>query len=351
MTFTRACLACCLAAVLAGCRNTPPTMPTVEDPWQAARMPALPISSSLWSIAFHGDEGRVLGQSSDYVQFSRGAGGAWTAVAFRQLPNKSVLQDLALAAGGVVVGGFAKQGVDTCLVHDERDGLVGNIQRPGLGIAAVDGDEALMVAGGAGIGGVLWTSTAPQQWDIATTPLDPAHEAGITDVFVGNGEALACGYERSATTTPVLLRRQAGDGSWQLMPLGASIAGKTLLCVAAADDGTMMLGGLDGARAFAWKRGSDGIWRALSLPDGDLIGGVRDVLPTPGGVWYLACGGSGGNGLATIIRMEGDTLKRDHRPFIGTIAQLARAADGTICAVGWSLTEGTNLRVPLLLER
>ncbi len=354
MNTTRALAACCcLATLLAGCRNSPPTMPVDEDPWQAARMPQMTLGSSLSAIAFSGDRGLALGlaagkATTSYMLLERGANGAWTPATLDDLPNTAVLVDLAVSAGGIVAGGLAKQGSDTCLVHDERDMLVGNTERPGLGIAAVDGDDALMVAGGAGYGGVLWTSDTPQVWDIATTPLDPAHEGGFTDVFVGNGEALACGYDSGAATPQVLLRRQAGDGTWQAMPLGASIAGKTLQCVAAGEDGTMMLGGLDGSRAFAWKRGTDGIWRSLALPDGDLIGGVNDVLPAPGGVWYLACGGTG---LATIIRMDGDTLKRDLKPFVGTVEQLARAADGTICAVGWTLTEGTGLRKALLLER
>jgi hypothetical protein len=362
VTTLRLSLGCCLIALLlVGCRNTPPTMPPTSDPWQAANTPTLTLGSSLSSIAFAGDRGVALGQAAgkagnNYMLLSRGASGAWTHISLADPPSASVLLDAALTAEGVVIGGLLRQGADTCLVYDERGFAPARIVRPGFGIAAVDGDDALMVAGGSGIGGVLWTSRTPQFWEVAATPLDPTHEGGFTDVFVGNGEALACGFDDGAATPQIVLRLQASDNTWHLLPLGAGAADKTLRCIAAGDDGTMMLGGIAGAggaapRAFAWLRGVDGIWRALTLPDGDMIGGVNDVLPVPGGVWYLACGGEGGSELATILRLEGGTIKRDLKPFIGTIEQLARAADGTICAVGWSVTEGTGLRQPLLLER
>lgn len=362
MTTVRLSLGCCLVGLLlAGCQNSPPTMPENTDPWRPANTPLMTLGSSLQSVAFSGNHGVALGLASgkagsNDMLLSRGNTGAWTHISLDDPPEASVLVDAALSAEGVVIGGTLRQGSDTCLVYDERGFAPANIVRPGVGIAAVDGDDALMVAGGTGIGGVLWTSRTPQFWEIAVTPLDPMHEGGFTDVFVGNGEALACGFDDGAATPQVVVRLQASDNTWHLVPLGAGTAGKTLQCVAAGDDGTMMLGGIAGAggsapRAFASLRGSDGVWRALTLPDGDMIGGVNDVLPAPGGVWYLACGGEGGSGLATILRLEDGAIKRELKPFIGTIRQLARSADGTLCAVGWSLTEGTHLRQPLLLER
>lgn len=362
MTTARLSFGCCLVGLLlAGCRNSAPTMPGNPDPWRAANTPTMTLGSSLSSVAFAGDRGVALGLASgkagaDYMLLSRGATGAWTHISLADPPSASVLVDAALSAEGIVIGGLLRQGSDTCLVYDERGFAPATIQRPGFGISAIDGDDALMVAGGSGIGGVLWTSRTLQFWEIAATPLDPLHEGGFTDVFVGNGEALACGFDDGAATTQVVLRLQASDDTWHLLPLGAGAAGKTLQCVAAGDDGTMMLGGIAGAggsapRAFAWLRGVDGAWRTLTLPDADMIGGVNDVLPAPGGVWYLACGGEGGSGLGTILRMEGGAIRRDLKPFIGTIEQLARSSDGTLCAVGWSLTEGTGLRQPLLLER
>ncbi len=362
MTTIRLSLGCCLIGLLmAGCRNAPPTMPGDADPWRPANTPTMTLGSSLSSVVFAGNRGIALGLASGkagagYVLLSRGATGAWTHISLEDPPSAAVLLDAALSAEGIVIGGTLRQGSDTCLVYDERGFAPASIVRPGFGIAAIDGDDALMVAGGSGIGGVLWTSRTPQFWEIAVTPLDPLHEGGFTDVFVGNGEALACGFDDGAATPQVVLRLQASDGTWNPVLLGAGIAGKTLQCVAAGDDGTMMLGGIAGAggsapRAFAWLRDVDGVWRALTLPDGDMIGGVNDVLPAPGGVWYLACGGEGGSGLGTILRLEDGTIKRDIKPFIGTIEQLARSADGTLCAVGWSLTEGTGLRQPLLLER
>ena len=347
----------CLVLLLAGCRNTPPTMPVNTDAWQAADMPALALGSSLSSVAFAGDRGVALGQATGkvgagYLLLERGTNGTWTRGTLGLVPSSALLVDAAVSASGIVAGGSLGAARDSCLVHDERGYAPANIGRPGVGIAAIDGDDVLMVAGGTGIGGILWTSRTSQYWESAATPLDPLHEGGFTDIFVGNGEALACGFDDGAATPQVVLQLQASDNTWHLLPLGAAASGKTLQCIAAGADGTMLLGGLDGANhAFAWQRGADGVWRALTLPDGDLIGGVNDVLPAPGGVWYLACGGEGGAGLATILRMEGATIKRDLKPFMGSIEHLARAADGTLCAVGWSLTQGTNLRQAVLLER
>lgn len=362
VTTVRLCLGCCLVGLLlAGCQNSRPTMPENTDPWRAANTPSMALGSGLLSVAFSGNHGVALGMASgktgaNYTLLSRGSTGAWTHASLDAPPVAAVLVDAAVSTGGIVIGGTLWQGSDTCLVYDERGYASARIVRPGVGIAAVDGDDVLMVAGGTGIGGVLWTCRTPQYWEIATTPLDLTHEGGFTDVFVGNGEALACGFADGAIQPQVLLRLRTSDNTWNPVLLDAGIAGKTLQCVAASEDGTMMLGGIAGAggpapRAFAWLRAGDGVWRALTLPDGDMIGGVNDVLPAPGGVWYLACGGEGGSGLATILRLEGGVVTRELKPFIGTIRQLARSADGTLCAVGWSLTEGTHLRQPLLLER
>ena len=54
-------------------------------------------------------------------------------------------------------------------------------------------------------------------------------------------------------------------------------------------------------------------------------------------------------GRAALTRLE-EKAKRE-TVTRKNIEQLARSTDGTLCAVGWSLTEGTGLRQPLLLER
>ena len=91
------------------------------------------------------------------------------------------------------------------LIYDERGVAPAAFARDGLGIAAIDGDDALMLAGGTAVGGGLWASRAPGHWTFDRTPLDPLQEGGYTDVFVGHGRALACGFDDGADTLQVVV--------------------------------------------------------------------------------------------------------------------------------------------------
>ena len=353
--------AICGLALLAGCRAEPPTLPTPADPWREADLPLLPLGSDLAAITFAGTGGYALGHAvgkagSDYLLLWRDPTRHWVRVHLTDPPANAVMLDVAAGASGVVLGGFMQQNTDPCLVYDQRGVVPTTIGRGGLGIAAVDGDDALMVAGGTAVGGALWASRSPGQWTVQTTPLAPLREGGFTDVFVRDGRALACGFADGADTLQVLLSLDEADGIWRKVYLGAGAGDKTLRCVAAAADGTLMLGGLADAggpdpRAFLWRRDVDGHWTSLALPNGDAIGGVNDILPAPDGAWYVACGGEGGWGLATLLRVDGSTITSELKFFYGTMSQLAVDEAGVLHAVGFRLTSGAGLPQPLLLTR
>lgn len=351
---------CCLT-LLAGCRETLPTMPENHDPWRESDLPLLPLDTSLASISFAGQGGYVLGQAfgkagSDYLLLRRDDSRHWVRVFLADPPDNAVFLAVAASATGVVLGGFMPQDVEPCLVYDERGGVPQTVGRAGWGITAVDGDDALMVAGGTASGGALWVSRTPGQWTIESTPLDPQHEGGFTDVFVGGGRTLACGFEDGADTLQVVLSLSETDGIWRKISLGAGARDKTLRCIAASPDGTLMLGGIAGAggpdaRAFVWRRAPGGAWTNLALPEGDVIGGANDIIPAPGGAWYVACGGEGGWGLATILRIDGTTVTSELKLFYGSMQQLAVDDAGVLHAVGYRLTSGAGLAQPLLLNR
>lgn len=365
-TFRLLRAACCLPVLLAGpaltgCREEPPSMPERTAAWQEAELPTLAPGSSLAAIAFAGNHGYALGSTTgkaggDCLLLSRSDAGGWTRLQPAALPDNAVMLDLAVGLSGLALGGYRMQGTDPSLIYDERGVAPATITHGGLGIAAIDGDDALMLAGGTAMGGVLLTSRTPGQWTLASIPLDPLREGGCTDVFVGNGLALACGFADGADTMQVVLKLDATDDTWRKVPLGAGVSALTLQCVAAASDGTLMLGGLSGAggarpRAFLWRRDTGGAWSPLTLPDGDLIGGINDILPVAGGAWYVACGGEGGSGLATIMRVDGGGITRELTPFTGNLLQLAVDAASRLHAVGYRLTPGVGMRQPLLLER
>ena len=117
----------------------------------------------------------------------------------------------------------------------------------------------------------------------------------------------------------------------------------------------MMLGGVvrrggPTPRAFLWRRDAGGTWSALTLPDRDLIGGINDILPAAGGAWYVVCGGEGGSGLATILRVDGGGVSARPDPVLRQPAATGGRAAGHLHAVGYRLTSGAGMRLPLLLK-
>lgn len=351
-----------LAALIAvaGCDDGPPAMPANDDPWHASELPSTMLGTGLTAIAFGGERGVILGVSgakagTDYVLMSRDAGGLWQRALLQEAPDNAVLLDLAVDADGLAMGGYLQQDLDPCLVYDERGELPTSIARVGQAIEAIDGDGTLMVAAGRALGGALWLSREPGHWSPGTSPLDPAHDAGFSDVFVGNGRVLACGYAEGADTLQVVLSLDAVAGTWSRLSLGTGVGGLTLRCVAADGEGTVMVGGLvtgdPAPRGFLRRRDPAGNWSDVPLPDGHLLGGVNDLLPADGGVWYVACGGEGGIGLATVLRVDAAGATYDLTPFNGSLTQMARDQAGRPHAVGYRLSAGAALRLPLLLTR
>ena len=348
-------------AGLSGCDDDRPTMPANTDAWHVEDLPLLTIGVGLTAIDFDGNQGHILGGTSqkvgtDYLLLSRDPERHWVSAELADPPDNAVLLDLAAGALGLAVGGFLDQDIDPCLLYDERSFPAASIARAGVRIAAVDGDDDLMVAGGTGIGGTLWSSREPGIWAIEVTPLDTQQDGGFTDVFVGGGRALACGYDEGADTLQVALSLDTVAGVWRKVPLGAGVATRTFRCIAGTAGGAIMVGGLQGGsgqspRAFLMLRSSAGAWSDIALPDGDLIGGVNDILPAADGAWYVACGGAGGAGLATILRVSGTTATREMTPFQGKVQQMAVDGDGVVHAVGYRSTAGLGLEQPTLWTR
>lgn len=357
-------LALLLSLALAGCGNERPTMPPSADAWHAADLPFLNLGSSLDAIAFNGTTGCILGSGlgkagTTYLLLERDPERHWRQQRLADPPDNAALVDLALGAAGLALGGYLQQALDPCLVYDERGVVPAAIARAGVGMAAIDGDDALMVAGGTALGGALWLSREPGLWSNQPTPLSQVHQGGYTDVFVADGRAWACGFDDGSDTPPLLLALDPAGGTWARVPLGEGILGRELRCVAAAADGALLLGGIAGGgtatpRTFLRLREAGGDWVELALPDVEFIGAVNDLLPNADGSWLAACGGPvgvGGPALGTILRVAGRIVTIEMTPFHGALLQMARDADGLPHAVGYRLSAGASLRQPLLLTR
>lgn len=352
---------CLLLPWLGGCDEERPSMPVVDGLWQAIDLPLLTAGTNLDAVTFAGNTGYILGSGAgkagtNYVLLVRDPERHWVARRMVDAPDNAVLLDVAAGASGLAVGGYLQQLLDPALVYDERGEVASAIARSGVRIAAVDGDDALMIAGGTATGGALWASRVPGAWSNEPTPLSQVHTGGFTDVFVGNGRALACGFDNGSDTPQVVLSLDNASGTWSKLPLGSGVLGLTLKCVAVDESGVVVVGGVadtggSALRAFLRVRSADGVWSQLALPDSELIGGVNDVLPAGGGHWLVACGGEGGAGLGTILRLDGNGFTREMTPFNGAVLQLARDADGLVHAVGYKLSAGASLHLPLALRR
>lgn len=355
-------LTCALA--LPGCRHEPPTMPPRVDIWRAADLPFLNLGSSLEAIDFSGEAGYILGTGltkagTGYLLLERDPEGHWLQRRLVDPPDNAVLLDIAAGPAGVAVGGYLQQEIDPCLVYDERGQAPASIARAGVSIAAIDGDDALMVAAGQALGGALWASREPGRWSNEQTWLSPAFVSGFTDVFVAGGRAWVCGFDAASDTPPRLLELDPDTGAWTGVPLGAGILGHELRCVAAGADGSLLVGGVASggaapARAFLRLREAGGEWVELAMPDVEFLGAVNDLLPAPDGTWLAACGGETGSDsaqLGAILRVAGRAVTAEMTPFHGVVLQLARDADGVEHAVGYRISAGVGMRLPLLLTR
>lgn len=353
-------LALSLCLALSGCGDEQPAAPAGEDAWSQADLPLLVIGTNLESITFTGDTGYILGTSAGkvgtaYLLLMRDPERHWVARSLVDVPDNAVLLDIAAGARGLAVGGYLMQLVDPCLVYDERGVAAAAIARGGERIAAIDGDDELMVAAGSAIGGALWASRTPGTWSNESTPLSQFHNGGFTDVFVAGGSAWACGFDGGSDTPPVVVALDPETLAWSKVPLGAGILGHELRCVAAGADGSLLLGGIVGTggapRPFLRLREPDGAWYTLTIPDAEFLGDVNDVLPAGAGSWLVACGGGDTGGMGTILRVTGRAVTREMTPYHGAILQLARDADGLLHAVGYRLSAGASLHLPLMLTR
>ncbi|MBM4131341.1 hypothetical protein FJ250_10015, partial [bacterium] len=262
-----------LAPAMSGCKHEPPNMPPNADLWRGVGLPFLNLGSSLEAVVFNGSAGYILGTGltkagTGYLLLERDAEGHWLQRRLAAPPDNAVLLDIAAGGAGVAAGGYLQQALDPCLVYDERGQAPAAIARAGVSIAAIDGDDALMVAAGQALGGALWASREPGRWSNEQTWLSTAFVSGFADVFVAGELAWACGFDAASDTPPILLALDPRTGAWSGVPLGPGILGHELRCVAAGVDGSLLLGGVavGGAtppRAFLRLREAGGEWVEL----------------------------------------------------------------------------------------
>jgi hypothetical protein len=210
------------------------------------------------------------------------------------------------------------------------------------GMLTVDGEGSFMVAGGRASGGGLWTSTGPGNWNFDDLPLTGTNESGFHDVYIRGDRAVACGYDDGADTLRVILTRTATTGWEKISPEGHFA--RTYDCIALGEDGTIFVGGIEGAgelspRAFLTQRSVGGLWTDVDLPDPDLLQGVNDILIASDNSLYLACWGEDARSKANLIRVSPAGATKEITPFPGGLIQVGQRASGNIYAVGFRRNE------------
>jgi hypothetical protein len=240
------------------------------------------------------------------------------------------------------------------VVLDLRGLAAEYIEQSSGGMLTVDGEGPFMVAGGRSRGGGLWTSTSPGDWNFDDLPLTGTNDSGFRDVYIRGDRAVACGYDDGADTLRVILTRTAST-AWEKIPLAGHFA-RSYECVALSEDGTIFVGGIEGAggispKAFLSQRSADGLWADLILPDPDLLHGVMDILIASDNSMYLACWGEGGQTTANLIHINQSGARKEITPFPGGLIQVGEAASGNIYVVGFRRDESTGAEQGVMLVK
>lgn len=253
--------------------------------------------------------------------------------------------------GKCVLAGIQMPGPPS-VVLDLRGSEAEYIEQYSYGMLTVDGEGSFMVAGGRSGGGGLWTSTGPGDWNFDDLPLTGTNDSGFRDVYIRGDRAVACGYDDGADTLQVILTRTATTAWKKIEPAGPFM--RTYYCIALSEEGTIYVGGIEGAgsmspSAFLAQRSVGGSWADVTLPDPDLLHGVMDILIASDGSIYLACMGEGENTMANLIHASPSGVLKEITPFPGGLLQIDQAASGNIYAVGFRRDEQAGTETGVML--
>ena len=118
-----------LLAGMSGCDDDRPTMPANTDAWHVEDLPLLTIGVGLTAIDFDGNQGHILGGTSqkvgtDYLLLSRDPERHWVSAQLADPPDNAVLLDLAAGALGLAVGEYAGEGSEPA--PDDSCGFTGS---------------------------------------------------------------------------------------------------------------------------------------------------------------------------------------------------------------------------------
>ena len=351
-----------LILLLAGCSDDDPASPATPL-WLEVDLGA-PASTQMVAVDFNGDHGLAMGLAFGksggkdwgitHEFFRMQADGGWLPVNLASIPASIVFLDLSLdSAGNPVLAGIQDTG-NPGVVLDFRTAKPGYITYFSRGLLTVDGEGSFMVAGGRARGGDLWSSTEPGVWKVDGLPLTGTNDSGFRDVCIRGDRAVACGFDDGADTLQVILTRTATSQWEKIQPAGPST--RTFYCIALGDDGTIFVGGIEGAggmspKAFLTQRSPDGLWADLILPDPELLHGVNDILIADDGSIYLACMGEGDQSQANLVHGNPAGVRKEITSFPGGLLQLDQAANGDIFAVGFRRDDQDGTEKGVMLVR
>jgi hypothetical protein len=349
--------------ILAACSDDDPVSPT--DPlWQEIEFELPTGESRFQAIAFGGGQGLVLGISgslfkdwpAENIFYRQQEDLSWAPADLGAIPGSMIFLDLALDPDGQPALAGIQDTSPYSVVLDLRGADPTYFIHSTRGMRTIDSDGSFMVAGGWAMGGDLWTSTAPNSWEMdnVTPPLTGTNDSGFRDVDVRDERAVACGFDDGADTLQVILDRTVTTG-WSKVPT-AGPGTRTFYCIALSEAGTIFVGGIEGAggpapKAFLTQRTADGNWSELLLPDPELLHGVNDILIASDGSIYLACMGEGDQTMANLIHATPTGVRTEITPFPGGLLQLAEAGNGDIYAVGFRRDEETGSETAVMLRR
>jgi len=351
-----------MCLLLVACSDDDPVSPEVS-PWTTVDLDLLPGESRVAAVDFTGSHGLAMGLEAvppggitgyHHAFFRHQPDGSWLKADLGIIRTGVVAMDLAVDTDGkAVLCGFQIPGAPSVVV-DLREAEPTYVEQGTSGMLAVDGQGNFMVAGGRASGDGLWTSNTPGDWVFDDLPLDGARDTGFRDVYIRGDQAVACGYDDSADTLQVILTRTSGTDWTHIKPVPA--ASRTYWSIALGDDGTIFLGGIDGAggmspKAFLMLGSAGGKWTDYTLPDPYDLGGVTDILIAQDGTLYLTCEWDRETSLANLVHATPAHAKREIAAFHGGLLQVDQAADGTIYAVGYRQDPQSGDETGVMLTR
>jgi len=351
-----------ICLLLVACSDDDPVSPEVTL-WTEVALDLTGGESRMAAVDFTGSHGLAMGLAADafvgftgfdHVFYGHQPDGTWIRMRLADIRDGMVGFDLAVDTDGkAVICGFQVPGPPSILL-DLRGSEPEYIEQGSYGMLTVDGQGSFMAAGGRASGEGLWTSNTPGDWTVDNLPLVGGNDTGFRDVYIRGNQAVACGYDDAADTLQVLLTRTSGTGWTHIKPVPA--ASRTYWSVALGADGTIYLGGIDGAggmspQAFLMIRTPGGEWTDYNLPDPGDLEGVTDILIAQDGSLYLTCEWDRETSLANLVHVTPAGAKREITAFHGGLLQVDQAADGTIYAVGYRQDPQTGDETGVMLTR